>query len=105
MEDIFNKIIEIDEKSKEIVSSEKEKKQNIDEFIENEFNTKKVVLDMEFKEHIEAEKQKYEEMFMQKKEEIDEQVKTQIEDVEEKYKNIEKEIIRNFIDSVKNEEE
>lgn len=105
MEEIFNKIIEIDEKSKQIVKSEKDKKQNIDEFIESEFNTKKVVLDMEFKEKIETEKSNYVEMFIQKKQEIDAQVKKQIEEVEKDYKNKENEIIRKIVDSVKNEEE
>jgi len=105
LEDVFNKIIEIDRKSREIVSSEKNKKQNIDEFIQNEFNTKKVVLDMEFKEHIIAEKQRYEEMFRQKKQEIDIQVEKMIEAVEENYKKNESEIIRNIMYSIKNEEE
>lgn len=105
MEEIFNKIIEIDEKSKEIVRAEKDKKKNIDEFIENEFNTKKVLLDIEFKENVEKEKKKYEKMFMSKKEEIDNEVQRQIQETEIDYKNRENDIIRKIVDGVKNEEE
>lgn len=103
MDEIFNKIIEIDEKAKEIVNIEKEKKSNIDEYIESEFGIKKVVLDMEFKEEIENEKRKYNEKFEEIKKNIDNSVQKEISDLEEKYNSNQNEIIKNIIDSIKKE--
>ncbi len=104
MEEIFNKIIEIDNNAKSITNIEKEKKLNIEEYIESEFGIKKVVLDMEFKDEVNLQKRKYEEMFQEKKQEIDKKVKQEIEDVENAYKEKEKEIIANIISSIKKEE-
>lgn len=101
MEEIFNKIIEIDKNAKEITNFEKEKKLNMDEFIESEFGIKKVVLDMEFKDEIDLQKRKYDEMFQEKKEQIDENVRNQIEDMQKKYSEREKEIIENIIANIK----
>lgn len=105
MEEIFNKIIEIDKKAKQIVATEKDKKQNIEEHIESEFNTKKVILDMEFKEQIQLQKRKYEEMFQERKQEIDEKLKTEMKETESTYKEKEDEIIKSIISSIKNEED
>lgn len=101
LEEIFNKIIEIDKNAKEITNFEKEKKLNMDEFIESEFGIKKVVLDMEFKDEIDLQKRKYDEMFQEKKEQIDENVRNQIEDMQKKYSEREKEIIENIIANIK----
>lgn len=104
MDEIFNKIIEIDEKAKEIINSEKEKKANIDEYIESEFGIKKVVLDMEFKDEIEDEKRKYNEKFEKIKKDIDNSVQKEINDLEQKYNLNQSEIVKNIIDSIKKEE-
>lgn len=101
MEEIFNKIIEIDNNAKSITNLEKEKKLNLDEYIESEFGIKKVVIDMEFKDDLEVQKKKYEEMFQEKKKEIDEKTKQEIEDVEKVYKEKESEIIENIITIIK----
>lgn len=101
MEEIFNKIIEIDKNAKEITNFEKEKKLNIDEFIESEFGIKKVVLDMQFKDEIELQKRKYDEMFQEKKQQIDVNVKAQIEDIQKNYSERENEIIENIITNIK----
>ena len=53
MEEILKKIIEIDNKAKSISANEKERKAKIDECIESEFNTEKVLLNMQYKEEIE----------------------------------------------------
>lgn len=101
MEEIFNKIIEIDNNAKAITNLEKEKKQNIEEYIENQFGIKKVVLDMEFKDNIENEKKKYDNIFQEKKNEIDNKIKQEIEETEKIYKEKENEIIENIINIIK----
>ena len=104
MEEIFNKIIEIDEKAKGIVNIEKEKKINLEEHIESEFGIKKVVLDMEFKDEVENQKKKYNEKFQESKEQIDDNVQKEMEELKNIYSIKENEIIRNIIDDIKNEE-
>lgn len=101
MEEIFNKIIEIDNNAKAITNLEKEKKLNLEEYIENEFEIKKVVIDMEFKEKLEAEKKKYDELLQEKNKEIDEKIKQEIEQTEKIYKEKENEIIENIITNIK----
>lgn len=104
MEEIFNKVIEIDEKAKEIVNIEKEKKLNIEEYIESEFGIKKVVLDMEFKDEVEKQKKIYNEKFQEVKKQIDDNVQKEMEELKNTYKLKENEIIRNIIDTIKKEE-
>ncbi len=101
MEEIFNKIIEIDKNAKEITNIEKEKKINMDEFIESEFGIKKVVIDMEFKDEIDFQKRKYDEMFQEKKQEIDQNVNEEIKKIEKKYSEKENEIIEKIITDIK----
>ena len=52
MEDILKEIIEIDKNAREIVKQEKDKKINIDDFIETEFRTKKAILELQNKKKI-----------------------------------------------------
>ena len=52
MEEILNKIIEIDNNAKAIIKEENDKRINIEEEIEEEFNTQKVVIDLEYKDEI-----------------------------------------------------
>lgn len=104
MEEIFNRVVEIDEKAKEIVNIEKEKKLNIEEYIESEFGIKKVVLDMEFKDEVEKQKKIYNEKFQEVKKQIDDNVQKEMEELKNTYKLKENEIIRNIIDTIKKEE-
>ena len=60
---------------------------------------------MEFKDQIQLQKRKYEEMFQKKKQEIDEKLKNEIEETETIYKEREDKIIKNIISSIKNEED
>lgn len=105
MEDILKEIIEIDKTAREIVKDEKEKKINIDEFIESEFKTKKTILDLEYKEEVKRQKEKYTKLFEEKKVEIDISVQNKISEVEKSYNDKEKDIINDIINSIKNVEE
>ena len=94
-------IIEIDKNAREIVKQEKDKKINIDDFIETEFRTKKAILDLEYKEEITKQKENYDKLFQKRKMEIDSQIHLKITEIERSYKNKEKDIIKNIIDSIK----
>ncbi len=105
MEDILKKIIQIDNNAKDIVKEEKKKQSNIEEFIENEFQMKKIILDLEYKDEIKKQKEKYEKMFEEKKKQIDNKVENKINNLEIEYKEKENKIISEIINSIKNEEE
>ena len=105
MEDILKEIIEIDKNAREIVKDEKDKKVNIDDFIESEFRTKKTILDLEYKEEVTKQKQKYTKLSEKEKIEIDKMVQNKISEVEKSYNDKEKDIIKHVINSIKNVEE
>ena len=71
MEEILKKIIEIDDKAKEIAFEEKEKKKTIEEYLQSEVNTAKAILDVEYKSEMKKNKEKYDRLFDEKKNEID----------------------------------
>lgn len=105
MEDILKEIIEIDKNSREIVKDEKEKKINIDDFIESEFRTKKAILDLEYKEEVIRQKEKYNKLFEERRTEIDKIVENKILELEKNYTDKEKDIIKHIINSIKNGED
>lgn len=103
MEEIINKIIEIDNNAKSIIKEEKEKKDNFEEFIDSEFNTKKAVLDLQYKDEINKQKEKYNNMLEQKKIEEEENTKQEIDNIGKKYSELEEDIINKIIDKIKNQ--
>ncbi len=103
MEEIINKIIEIDNNAKSIIKEEKEKKDNFEEFIDSEFNTKKAVLDLQYKDEINKQKEKYNNMLEQKKIEEEENTKQEIDNIGKKYSELEADIINKIIDKIKNQ--
>lgn len=104
MEEILKQIIQIDKNAREIAKEEKYKKQNLDDFIENEYRTKKSVLDLEYKDEIEIQKNKYNKLLNQKKTEIENKVKKEISNIEVNYNKKENDIIKDIIKSIKAEE-
>ena len=101
MEKILKKIIEIDNKAKSISASEKERKAKIDECIESEFNTEKVLLNMQYKEEIEKQAKKYNNLFEEKKKEIDDKNNIKIIQIQNSFRNNEKKIKSQIIGSIK----
>lgn len=104
MEEIIKKIIEIDNNAKAIVKDENSKKINIEEAIEEEFNTQKVVIDLEYKDEINKKKNEKAVLFENKKNEIDEKLKLEIDKVQNFYNENSERIVASIVDSIKNEE-
>lgn len=105
MEEIFNKIIDIDKKAKDIVESEKNRKINIEEYIEKEFTAQKALLDAEFKNEIDQKKKMYDNNFEEVKQKINSNSQKEIEEIEKIYREQENDIIQNIINSIKKEED
>ena len=101
MEEILKKIIEIDNKAKVISANEKERKAKIDECIESEFNTEKILLNMQYKDEIEKQKKKYDDLLEEKKKEIDDKNNIKIMQIHNNFKNNAKKIVTQIISSIK----
>ncbi len=104
MEEIIKKIIEIDNNAKAIVKDENSKKINIEDAIEEEFNTQKVVIDLEYKDEINKKKTEKAELFESKKSEINEDLKVEIDKIQNYYNENSERIVKSIVDSIKNEE-
>lgn len=103
MEELLKKIIEIDNNAKNIVKEEKEKTINIDEFIESEFNTKKVLLDMQYRDELARKASSYKVEAEEKKQEIENKANEEIANIERNYYEHESDFIQNIINSIKEE--
>ena len=103
MEEIINKLIDIDNKAKLIIKEEIEKKNNFEEFVESEFNTKKAIFDLQYREEINKNKKKYDNMIENKKEQIENDIEIERLAIEKKYKEQEEKIVSNIINKIKKE--
>lgn len=104
MEDILKKIIEIDNNAKSIVKEEKNKKLNIENVIEESFNTTKVVIDLEYKDEINKKKEEKQLQLEEKKREINNNLQLELNKIKNDYNENEKNIIASIVNSIKNEE-
>lgn len=103
MDEILKEIIEIDKNAKNIIKEEKEKKLNIDNYIESEYRTKKSVLDLEYKEEIEKQKQKYNQMYNEERLKTEDEANKEIEKIENFYNKEKSNIINSIIASIERE--
>lgn len=104
MEEILNKIIEIDNNAKAIVNEEKNKKENIEDIIEQEFKTQKTVIDLEYKDEINKKRNEKTAQLEERKREIDDNLQIEIDKIQKSYYENESEIIANILSSIKNKE-
>ena len=101
LEEIIKRIIEIDNKAKELTEEEKSKKQNIEDVLQSEFNTGKAILDVDYKEEMQKKSEYFEELFEDKKKEIDENISNKKLELDNYYRYNEKSIIEKIINKVK----
>lgn len=105
MEEILSEIIEIDKNAKKIAKEEKDKKENIDNYIEEEYRTKKTVLDLEYKDELKKQKEKYETELENQKKEIEENTDKEINKIKSEQKLSLGAIIQSIIDKIEEEGE
>ncbi len=104
MEEIINKIIDIDNNSKRIVEQELKKKNNIDDYIESEFNNEKIIIDIQYKKEIIKVQEKYKNMFEEKKNQIKDSINEEIKNIEKKYSEVEDKLVNDIVAKVIKEE-
>lgn len=101
LEDILKELIEIDKNARNIAQDEKNKKENIDKYIEEEYNTKKTVLDLEYKEEIEKVKQNYKQKFEEKKVIIQENTNKKLDEYKQKSDLIFNQCVQKIVNCIK----
>ncbi len=101
LEEILKRIIEIDNKAKEITNEEKEKKAEIDNILQSEVNTGKAILDVEYKDEIKKIIDKLDRLFDEKKKEIDVKVNNQKIEIDNYFRYNEDKIISEILDNIK----
>lgn len=105
MEEIIKKIIEIDNNSKAIIDLEKVKQENIEDVVMQEFNTRKTIIDMKYKDEISKQREVKDAEFVLKKQEIDNKINQEIEELKNSYNEKKETIINSIVISIKNGEE
>lgn len=101
MEEILNRIIEIDNKSKEIVQNEKIRKMNIDDYIESEFEKRKAAFDLAYNEDIKYQKEKIQNRLKEEKDSIKSRIELEMNTIENRVKNEENNIVDEIVKKVK----
>jgi hypothetical protein len=86
MDEIIEKIIQIDSDAKKITEEIRDKKTNIDKLIEEELTVKEAVLELEYREEIEKKKKEYEKLLENKSQVINQKVNWRIASLREAFK-------------------
>ena len=102
LEEILKRIIEIDNKAKEIAREEKEKKENIENILQSEVNTRKAILSTQYKEEMESKNRIYDELFEEKKREIDIDINNKKLEIDNFIRYNEDKIIKNIVTKIEN---
>ena len=85
MDKIINRIIEIDNNAKKIVEKSKEKRDDIEKFIEQELAVKQAVLEVQYKELINEKKIDYDKKLKEKEQEIESRTNWKINKYKERF--------------------
>jgi len=101
MEEILNRIIEIDNNAKAIVQDGKKRKEQIEDIIEKEYKRQKELIDNAYKEEIDSQKKSFEVKLREKEAIEDMKARNEISRIETDFKKSEQEIIDNIINSIK----
>lgn len=103
MEEIINKLIDIDNMSKGIINKVEEKSLNIDELVENEIDKQKSAIDAIINMRLRIKKNELDNKFKEFKSNLDIETNKKIERINQEYQNIKQEkvekIVKNIIDN------
>lgn len=100
MENIINKIIELDASVKNKILKIKEKEDNIETYISEQIEKEKEVIDSRFLFKKKKMQEKYDEMFEKRKTEIDNDKNEQIQQLKAKYEIEREKIINKVIEEI-----
>ena len=100
MEDIINRIIELDEHAKRKIKAIKEKEENVEIYINEKLKKEKEKIDNKFSYKKRTIKEKYDSNFEQSKLRLDEYKKMEIMKLQKKYEQEKQDIVRRIVESI-----
>lgn len=102
MEEIINKLIDIDNMSKEIINEVEEKNLNIDELIENELDKQKSKIDAAINVKLKVKREGLDSKFKEFKSNLDIETNKKIEQINYEYQNLKKEKVEKIVTNIIN---
>lgn len=102
MEEIINKLIDIDNMSKGIINKVEEKNLNIDELIENELDKQKTKIDVAINVKLKVKREELDSKFKEFKSNLDTQTNKKIEQINYEYQNFKKKKVENIVTNIIN---
>lgn len=100
MDNILNKIIELDNTAKKRIMDIREKEENIETYISEEIEQEKAKIDSKYLFKRKKMQEKYDEMFEQKKQELDSEKEKQISLIKEKYEQEKGKILETVLNNI-----
>ena len=100
MDNILNKIIELDNTAKKRIMDIREKEENIETYISEEIEKEKAKIDSKYLFKRKKMQEKYDEMFEQKKQELDSEKEKQISLIKEKYEQEKGKILETVLSNI-----
>ena len=100
MDLIINKIIDLDNAAKSKITSIREKEENIENYISEEIEKKKELIDSRYLYKRKNIQEKYNEMFEQKKKQLDEEKEKEINKLHEKYEQEKPKILKELLEGI-----
>lgn len=100
MEDTINKIIELDNLAKSKISTVQEKKENIENYINERLKKEKETIDNQYAYKKKKLQEKYDIKFEEEKNILDEKQNRELTRIQEKYENEKQLILKKLLDSI-----
>ncbi len=100
MENILNKIIELDRQAKQKVFQAKEKEENIESYISKKIEEEKQTIDSKYLNKKKIIQEKYDEKLEKRKKEIDEENKKTIDKLHQMYENSKQQILGELLNEI-----
>ncbi len=100
MEEIINKLIDIDKMSKSIVNEQNIRKENIDDLIEMEIEKQKTQIDANFELKLKLKNEEISRRLEENKQRLLEKEKSEIEKIEKQYNDLKEQKINKIINEI-----
>lgn len=100
MEEIINKLIDIDNMSKGIINKVEEKNLKIDELVENEIDKQKSAIDSSINMKLRIKKEELDKKFQEVKSNLDIETNKKIEQINQEYQNVKQEKVEKIVNNI-----
>lgn len=102
MNDVINRLINIDNAAKQIVKKEEIRQVNIDDLVLDELNQKKLEIDSDYEVRLKIKKERLDKSLDENKKKIESKIQSDISKMEAQYNRNKKEIVNNITSKILN---